>query len=89
MAHKRNNYLGISEQVQARTNALRNLQQFSILDLTIRRQDQDFEFFADQSIPLSIVSFFSFFKFVQYVTLQGLRIRKDLKVIVAAALEFI
>ena len=46
----------IFKQVQARRRALRNHQQISIIYLTIRKQDRGFEFFADQLIPLSIVT---------------------------------
>ena len=58
--HRKSNYLAISKQMEARTSALRNHQQFSIVYLTIRRhirrQDLDFEYFADQLIPLSVVT---------------------------------
>ena len=54
--HRKSNYLAISKQMEARTSALRNHQQFSIVYLTIRRQDLDFEYFADQLIPLSAVT---------------------------------
>ena len=54
--HRRSNYLAISNQMEARTSALRNYQQFYIVYLKIRGRDRDFDFFADQSIPLSIVT---------------------------------